>query len=269
MTYNDFNTFYLQASASTSGGSSGSPVLEINGNAVALQAGGRVEASTDYFLPLDRVKRALELIQRDEPVSRGCIQTQFLYRAFDEVRRLGLGIETEKKIRTMFPEEIGMLVAEVVLPEGPASGFLEEGDILISVDGKFVTKFVPMENILDLNVNRSISVLICRGGEEHTLSIKVQDLFTITPDKYLECGGAKMNNLSYQLARQFCVPVKGVYLCENSGMFKLDGGEGGFIIKEVDSKPTPDLDAFIEVMKTIADRERYVNPSVMPRPFCF
>lgn len=52
-------------------------------------------------------------------------------------------------MRELFPTEVGMLVAETVVPEGPASSFLEEGDILLSVNGVFMTKFVPLEDMLD------------------------------------------------------------------------------------------------------------------------
>ncbi|KAF9161882.1 hypothetical protein BGX20_001950 [Mortierella sp. AD010] len=256
LTYNDFNTFYLQAASSTSGGSSGSPVIDINGNAVALQAGGSLKAATDFFLPLDRVRRALTFIQEGKHVPRGTIQTQFMYRPFDETRRLGLSQETEALIRSTFPEEIGMLVAETVLPKGPASDCLEEGDILVSINGELITKFVPLEDCFDRNVGNEIEIVAERGGEQRTFKVTVQDLHSITPDRYVEIGGAKLNNLSYQLARSFCVPVSGVYVAEPSGMFRFEGPDRGWLLSSIDNQSIQNLDDFIEVMQKIPDRER-------------
>ncbi|KAI1317355.1 hypothetical protein EDD11_008535 [Mortierella claussenii] len=256
LTYNDFNTFYLQAASSTSGGSSGSPVIDINGNAVALQAGGSLKAATDFFLPLDRVRRALIFLQEGKHVTRGTIQTQFMYRPFDETRRLGLSQQTEALIRASFPEEIGMLVAETVLPKGPAADCLEEGDILVSINGELITKFVPLEDCLDRNVGKEIEIVAERGGEQRTFKITVQDLHSITPDRYVEIGGAKLNNLSYQLARSFCIPVGGVYVSEPSGMFRFEGPDRGWLLSSIDNRPIHNLDDFIEVMQVIPDRER-------------
>lgn len=254
MSYNDFNTEYIQAAASASGGSSGSPVINEEGHAVALQAGGSTEAATDFFLPVWRPLRALRCIQKSEPITRGDIQVEWMLRPFEECRRLGLTPEAESTARSLFPDKSGLLVVEMVLPEGPADGLIKEGDTLISIDGKPIATFVQVDEILDSSVGKLLEFVIQRGGHELVQSIVVGDLHAITPNRYVEVSGSLFNNLSYQLARSYGIPVKGVYASDAGGTFLGLGDDNLCIVDMIDDKPTPDLDTFVEVVKNIPDR---------------
>ncbi|KAL7627495.1 hypothetical protein AAE478_001688 [Parahypoxylon ruwenzoriense] len=259
--YSDFNTCYYQANAAASGGSSGSPVVNIDGFAIALQAGGRSDgASTDYFLPLDRPLRALRCIQEGKPVERGAIQCQFLMKPFDECRRLGLTPNWEKTVREAFPKETNMLVAEIVLPGGPSHNKIEEGDVLLRVNGEVITQFIRLDDILDSNVGKTIRMTLQRGGEDIDIDIEVGDLHDITPDRFVTVSGASVHNLSYQQARLYGVPIKGggVFVCESTGSFRFDSADNGWMIQSIDQKKTPDLETFINVVKEIPDKKRVV-----------
>ncbi len=255
--YNDFNTFYLQAASGTSGGSSGSPVIDIQGRVVALNAGGATGAASSFYLPLGRVKRALELIQSGRPVTRGTIQVLFQYTPYDELRRLGLNEKTEEAARKAFPELTGMLVVDEVLPGGPADGTLQPGDILTHINGKLVSEFEPLEKVLDDAVGQNVELQVERGGKPITASLQIGDLHAITPNAYLEFGDAVVHTVSYQQARHFNVAVNGVYVANPGYIFGAAGVPRGAVIASANGKPTPDLAAFEAVVTGLADGERF------------
>ncbi|MCP1727451.1 S1-C subfamily serine protease [Natronospira proteinivora] len=254
--YNDFNTFYLQAASGTSGGSSGSPVINRAGAALALNAAGRMDASSSYFLPLDRAIRVLEKLQADEPITRGTLQTTFIRESYDELRRLGLDEDTETAARLAYPEQTGMLVVDRVVPEGPAYEKLRPGDILLRINGELVTQFVPLADILDERVGETLQLDIRRGSETQRVELTVGDLKTITPTEYVEAGGATLNPLSYQQARHFNRPPGSVYVAAPGFMLGRAGIPRGSIIRSLDGQETPDIETFREVFEGLNDGAR-------------
>ena len=242
--YNDFNTFYLQAASGTSGGSSGSPVIDIRGRVVALNAGGANGAASSFYLPLGRVRRALNLIQQGKPVSRGTLYTVFNYMPYDELERLGLDATTEAAVRKDFPRYTGMLVVTEVLPGSRSEDVLQPGDILLRVNGRIVAQFEPLEEVLDSSVGGEVEVELERGGKLVSAKLPVGDLHSITPSAYAEFGDAVVNTLSYQQARHFNVPARGTYVANPGYVFGAAGIPRGAVILKLNGTSTDTLQQF-------------------------
>jgi S1-C subfamily serine protease len=242
--YNDFNTFYLQAASGTSGGSSGSPVIDIRGRVVGLNAGGANGAASSFYLPLGRVRRALTLIQQGRPVTRGTLYTVFNYMPYDELERLGLDAATEAAVRKDFPRLTGMLVVTEVLPGSASEHVLEPGDILLRLNGHYLTQFESLEEILDGAVGAKVELELERGGKAVAATLPVGDLHAITPGAYAEFGDAVVHTLSYQQARQFNVPVRGVYVANPGYVFSAAGIPRGAVVSMLNDRHVDTLEDF-------------------------
>lgn len=254
--YNDFNTFYLQAASGTSGGSSGSPVIDIRGRVVALNAGGSSGAASSFYLPLGRVQRALQLLREGGTITRGTLQVVFAYTPYDELERLGLRAATQAAARAAAPELTGMLVVEDVQPGSPTEGQLQPGDILVRVDGRLVTTFEPLARILDASVGSTVRVEIERGGERIERALEVQDLHALTPSEYLEFSDAVVHTLSYQMARHFNLPVRGAFVANPGYALGAAGVPRGAVIESFAGRPVAALADFAAILAGLADGSR-------------
>src|SRR5262249_25665433 len=148
-----------------------------------------------FYLPLDRVVRALKLLQKGKPVPRGTLQTEFIHVPYDELKRLGLPDEIEMEFRKHNDQSAGMLTVGAVLPEGPGSATLQVGDIVLkcyhtAFGERYIANFISLWEIIDESIGDVIRLTLLRGKEEKVVEVTVQDLNSIIPDRFLEFAQA-------------------------------------------------------------------------------
>ena len=59
------------------------------------------------------------------------------------------------------------------------------------------------------SVGGSVALTVCRGGAAVERTVRVDGLHPLTPSRYIEFGGAVLNELSYQQARNHAMAVRG------------------------------------------------------------
>ena len=268
-TYNDFNTFYIQAATSSTGGSSGSPVVNVNGDVVALNAGSQTKSANAFFLPLHFVKASLEKLRVAKTINRGTVLTTLKYTPYVELSRLGFPSEMETEYRTSSPSLKGLLVIKSIVPESVAAEKLAVGDILLLANDEKIIDFKLLESILNNNVNQDVRLQLLRQGQLVNVAVPVQDLHTLTPRAYLKFDSSIFHTVSYQQARHFNRPVKGVFVALSGQALKLAGIPNHSIITQVNGNTVDDLDAFMTQLNSIPNEQkvhiRYLqmqNPTV-------
>ena len=66
-----------------------------------------------------------------------------------------------------------MLVVDSIVPGSAAEHLLEPGDVVTRVEGRVVTHFLTLEDILDSAVGKSVTLDLERGGQPVHATVQV------------------------------------------------------------------------------------------------
>ncbi len=259
-------TRWIQHDALILPGNSGGPLVNLKGEIVGInQLGG---AGLGFAIPSSIARRVLDQVLKTGTIRRGW---------------LGFSAMPVEKLR----RSEGVLVGAVA-PESPAErAGLQPGDLILSIDGKptnarFVEE-VPLiyQMIANLEVGKTVPVVIERGGTRQTLNIEValMEPYYGEEDEFRALGFTG-RDITRPMARARRLPSAGVLVTGMRPGFPLDGAEpkinAGDAIVQVGNTPVAnvrDLQKALESHKnieiipfTIQRRDEVILSVVRNRP---
>jgi serine protease Do len=173
---------YIQTDAAINMGNSGGPMFDLNGNVIginsALISPTGASVGIGLAIPAEAAKPVVDSLMRGQRPSRGYLGVGL--QPLDENLAPGLGL----------PKDSGEIVRSVV-PNGPAArGGLQQGDVIVRVNGQPVTPDQTVSYLVaNTPVGSRIPLDIVRGGRRQTVTIMVGERPTEEALAKLSGGG--------------------------------------------------------------------------------
>jgi serine protease Do len=177
--YDDF----LQIDAAINRGNSGGPTFDLNGNVIGINTaiyspnGGSV--GIGFAIPANRAKPVVEQLRAHGRVARGWLGVQIQQLTPELVQDLGL------------PKAAGALVAKVGQGTPAAAAGFEQGDIILSINGRGITRTrdLPLA-VADMPIGQMAAITIWRRNAALTLRPVISEMPAI-PEIAEQRAGAR------------------------------------------------------------------------------
>jgi S1-C subfamily serine protease len=182
------------------------------------------------------------------------IEVEWAQMPLATARKVELSEDWVKRYEAHNPGKREVLTVATTVADSPAADFFRAGDILLSIDGQLANTFRQAERA---SQRPSVAVTVFRDGREVKGSVNTVTLDGLGIERVVSWAGALVQAPHRELAVQRGVSSGGVYVsffnfgspASRSGLF------AGRRIIAVDGQPTPDLDTFVRVAKTLGDKE--------------
>ena len=161
-------------------------------------------------------------------------------------QRRGLNADWIRRAAEQSDEAPHILEARRITRGGSADGLVRPGDLLLSIDGRIVTRLTEAGSAAG-----QVEMRLLRNGIEQTVTLDGQRLSSDPIRRLVLWGGASFQAPHLALAQQRGQDQDGVYVAywwrgSPAGRFGLRPMRR---IIAVDGAPTPDLDAFVDAVR--------------------
>lgn len=159
---------YIQTDASINQGNSGGPLFDLNGNVIGINTaifsptGGNV--GVGFAIPAELAKPVIDQLRGSGKVRRGYLGVQIQNMSPAMASSLGL------------PKDRGEIIAGVE-PKGPAAAAgLQQGDVVMKVNGQEVTPDTSLSYIVaNTPIGTTVPVEVVRGGKRVTVNARIAE----------------------------------------------------------------------------------------------
>ncbi|XP_042327053.1 serine protease HTRA4 [Sceloporus undulatus] len=169
----DSDMEYIQTDAIINYGNSGGPLVNLDGEVIGMNT-LKVTAGISFAIPSDRIRQFLEDSHNRQEKGKSKTKKKYL-----GLRMLPLSFNLIRELRRRdrnFPDLIpgvGVYVYEVIPGTAAESAGLEDGDVIIAINGKTVTSTRDVTE--GVQNNDTLAIVVRRGNEDLIL--------TVTPDE--------------------------------------------------------------------------------------
>ena len=243
--YEDF----IQTDASINPGNSGGALVNMRGELVGVntailsRSGG--SQGVGFAIPSHMASKIMEMLIAD-----------------GKVRRAWLGVQVQQVTPSMgealgLDEARGVIVAGVEDDAPAAAAGIEEGDIIISVDGKAINEVSRLRNLISLTgIGEKVELLILRDGKEKKIGVTLDELPGGDSDEEQGEDEAAADGIEGVSVRELNDVYRQRYEIEDDveGVIVVDvnqtsnawnaGLRPGHVITEIAKEPAKDLDDF-------------------------
>jgi len=202
-------------------------------------------------IPAELVSEFVDFVRSGRPVYS--LEAELGYAPLFAARKLGLDEQWLDRLEVHNPDARRVLTVSRLVAGSPAAEVLSNGDMILAIDGKTVTTFRELERSVQ---KPAVSVTLWRDGAEQQVDIDTVALGGEGISRAVSWAGTLLQDPHRPMSAQRGIEPTGVYVAYFSygSPATRYGLWAGRRIVAVDEIPTPDLQAFIDVVRGKADQ---------------